>query len=117
MGVVYHANYFVWFEVGRTDLLRHNGWSYLAMEAAGFTLPVIEAACQYKRSACYDDDLDIVTVGTLLSPVRVRFDYEVMRTGDAAVLATGHTVHASLDQRGKPKRLPDRVAGLFPREP
>ena len=116
MGVVYHANYFVWFEVGRTDLLRHHGWSYLEMEADGFTLPVVEAHCQFRRSARYDDDLDIVTTGTLLSPVRVRFDYEVVRAGDAAVLATGHTVHASLDPNGKPRRLPSRVAGIFPRE-
>ena len=116
MGVVYHANYFVWFEVGRTDLLRHNGWSYLEMEADGFTLPVVEAHCQFRRSARYDDDLDIVTTGTLLSPVRVRFDYEVVRAGDTALLATGHTVHASLDPGGKPRRLPSRVAGLFPEE-
>jgi acyl-CoA thioester hydrolase len=116
MGVVYHANYFVWFEVGRTDLLRHSGWSYLEMEIDGFTLPVIDARCQYRRSARYDDELDIVTRGALLSPVRVRFDYEVVRASDSAMLATGHTVHASLDGHGRPRKLPARVAGLFPQE-
>jgi acyl-CoA thioester hydrolase len=113
MGVVYYANYLVWFEVGRTDLLRHSGWSYREMEADGFALPVVEACCQYRQSARYDDELDIVTTGALLSPVRVRFDYEVVRVSDNARLAGGHTVHASLDPAGKPRRLPDRVRAVF----
>jgi acyl-CoA thioester hydrolase len=116
MGVVYHANYLIWFEVGRTDLLRVSGWSYRAMEADGFSLPVVEAYCTYRQPARYDDDLDIVTHGALLSPVRVRFDYQVVRASDSALLAEGHTVHASLDPRGKPRRLPERVVKLFPRE-
>jgi acyl-CoA thioester hydrolase len=115
MGVVYYANYLVWFEVGRTDLLRRSGWSYRDMEADGFALPVVEAQCSYRQSARYDDELDIRTTGVLLSPVRVRFDYQVVRAADAAVLAEGHTVHASLDPSGRPRRLPERVAGLFPR--
>jgi len=115
MGVVYYANYLVWFEVGRTDLLRHSGWSYREMEVEGYSLPVIEAQCSYKQSARYDDELDIRTTGTMLSPVRVRFNYEVVRAADEAVLAEGYTVHASLDPEGRPRRLPDRVAILFPR--
>ena len=110
MGVVYYANYLVWFEVGRTDLLRSSGWSYKEMEAEGFSLPVVEAHCEYRASARYDDDLEIRTTGTLLSPVRLRFDYQVVRVGDqAAALAAGHTVHATLDASGRPRRLPDRV--------
>ena len=58
-GVVYHANYFIWFEVGRTDLLRDLGWTYREMEAAGFGLPVIEAHCAYHRPARYDDEIEI----------------------------------------------------------
>jgi acyl-CoA thioester hydrolase len=115
MGVVYYANYLVWFEVGRTDLLRGSGLSYREMEVEGFSLPVIEAQCSYRQSARYDDDLDIRTTGTLLSRVRVRFNYEVVRAADEAVLAEGYTVHASLDQDGRPRRLPDRIATLFPR--
>src|SRR5436190_12872731 len=113
MGVVYYANYFVWFEVGRTDLLRHEGWSYKDMEADGFSLPVVEAHCGYRRPARYDEDLEIRTTGVLLSPVRVRFEYEVVRDGDNGVLARGHTVHAVLDRSGKPRRLPDRIKVLF----
>ena len=110
MGVVYYANYLVWFEVGRTDLLRSSGWSYREMEAEGFSLPVVEAHCEYRASARYDDDLEVRTTGTVLSPVRLRFDYQVVRVGDqAAALAAGHTVHATLDASGRPRRLPDRV--------
>ena len=109
MGVVYYANYFVWFEVGRTDLLREAGWTYRSMEAEGFSLPVIEAHCRYRQPVRYDDDIEIHTTGTLVSPVRVRFDYEVSRPEDRAALASGHTVHATLDQAGRPCRLPDRV--------
>jgi acyl-CoA thioester hydrolase len=113
MGVVYYANYFVWFEVGRTDLLRDSGWTYREMEREGFSLPVIEARCEYRQPARYDDDLEIQTTGVLLSPVRVRFDYHVVRQQDAAVLAAGHTVHASLDPSGRPVRLPDRVRAML----
>lgn len=114
MGVVYYANYFIWFEVGRTDLLREHGWSYRAMEADGYALPVVEAHCQYLQSARYDDELDVRTTGNLLSPVRVRFDYEVVRADNAGtLLASGHTVHAVLDAAGRPRRLPGRVRELL----
>jgi acyl-CoA thioester hydrolase len=113
MGVVYHANYFVWFEVGRTDLLRSTGWTYREMEADGLSLPVIEAHCQYKQPARYDDELEVKTIGELMSPVRVAFNYEIVRPSDGGLLATGRTVHATLDRDGRPSRLPDRVRGLF----
>ena len=113
MGVVYYANYLVWFEVGRTEWLRATGWSYREMEAAGVSLPVIEAHCEYRRPARYDDEIEIRTTGRLLTPVRVRFDYEAWRDGDAHALAAGHTVHAALDPGGRPCRLPARVADLL----
>jgi acyl-CoA thioester hydrolase len=109
MGVVYYANYFVWFEVGRTDLLRSAGWSYREMEQEGFQLPVIEAQCAYREPARYDDELEIRTSGASVSPVRVQFAYEVIRSADRATIATGSTVHATLDRRGRPCRLPERV--------
>ena len=113
MGVVYYANYLVWFEVGRTDWLRDTGWTYREMEAEGIQLPVIEAHCDYRLGARYDDEVDIRTHARKLSPVRLRFDYEVIRRADAAVLATGHTVHATIDRQGRPVRMPDRVRDLF----
>jgi acyl-CoA thioester hydrolase len=114
MGIVYYANYLVWFEVGRTDLLRHSGWSYREMEADGYALPVVEAHCEYRQSARYDDELDVVTMGSIFSPVRIKFAYQVVRCADGATLATGHTVHASLDTNGKLRRLPDRIRALLP---
>ena len=113
MGVVYYANYFMWFEVGRTDLLRDSGWNYREMEIDGFALPVIEAHCTYRESAKYDDEIEVRTRGAMLSPVRVQFTYEVVRMADAATLATGTTVHATLDRNGRPCRLPPRVRTLF----
>src|SRR6185312_4648928 len=113
MGVVYHANYFVWFEVGRTDLLRHHGWTYRDMEAEGLSLPVIEAHAEYKQPARYDDELEVRVVGSLISPARVQFAYQISRVADNQLLVTGHTVHAAVDREGRPSRLPDRVKGLF----
>jgi acyl-CoA thioester hydrolase len=109
MGVVYYANYLVWFEVGRTDLLRESGWDYREMEKEGYALPVIEAHCTYREPARYDDVLDVRTTGTLLSPVRVQFTYEIVRASDAAMLATGTTIHATLNRAGRPCKLPERV--------
>jgi acyl-CoA thioester hydrolase len=113
MGVVYYANYFVWFEIGRTDLLRNMGWSYREMEQAGVSLPVIEAHCDYHRPARYDDDLDVKTEGRMLSPVRMEFRYQVVRRTGQIAVATGRTVHAALDPAGKPCRLPERVRQVF----
>lgn len=109
MGVVYYANYFVWFEVARTDLLRTLGWSYREMEAAGVVLPVIEAECRYRRPARYDDEMEIRTEARVTSPVRMEFHYEVTVKGHTAIVASGRTAHAALDRGGKPCRLPERV--------
>jgi acyl-CoA thioester hydrolase len=113
MGVVYYANYLVWFEIGRTDLLRHAGWSYREMETDGFSLPVIEAHCEYSQPARYDDELEVRTAGVLVSPIRLRFDYEIARCADGVALAHGHTIHASLGRGGRPCRLPERARELF----
>lgn len=112
MGVVYHSNYFIWFEIGRTDWLRDTGWTYREMEADGIQLPVIEAHCEYRQGARYDDDVEIKTRAQRLSPVRIQFEYEAIRT-DGVRLATGHTVHATIDREGRPVRMPERVRDLF----
>ena len=109
MQVAYYANCFVWFEVGRCELLRSLGSSYRDLEAVGFMLPAIEAHCEYRGPARYDDDLTILTQGRLMSPVRVRFDYEVQRPADQVVTAVGHTVHAVVDREGCPARLPAEI--------
>jgi acyl-CoA thioester hydrolase len=113
MGVVYYANYLVWFEVARADLLRSLGWSYREMEIAGISLPVIEAHCDYLRPARYDDEIEVKTEGRMLSPVRMEFHYQVIKKADQTVAASGRTVHAALDPAGKPCRLPARVREVF----
>lgn len=113
MGVVYYANYLVWFEVARTDLLRTLGWTYREMEAAGVFLPVIEAHCEYRRPTRYDDEVTIRTDGRLTSPVRVEFAYEVVVGDGGQVAAVGRTVHAATDSNGRPRRLPERVVEAF----
>ena len=113
MGVVYHANYLVWFEVGRTEWLRTTGWSYREMEQDGIALPVIEAQCEYLQPARYDDELEIRTRASVLTAVRIRFDYDVVRMPDDTLAASGHTVHAAVDTNGRPCRLPARVREML----
>ena len=113
MGVVYYANFLVWFEVARADLLRTHGWTYREMEESGVTLPVIEAHCEYLRPARYDDEVEIKTTGNLVSPVRLVFDYRVTVKGQAEIAARGRTSHAAIGTNGRPCRLPEQVRGVF----
>jgi acyl-CoA thioester hydrolase len=113
MGVVYYANYLVWFEVARTDLMRSLGWSYREMEASGVLLPVIEAQCEYRQPARYDDEVEIRTTGFLVSPVRMTFEYQVCIKGQKGVAAAGRTAHAATRADGRPCRLPARVREVF----
>ena len=114
MGVVYYANYLVWFEIGRTEWLRAQGTTYAAIERDGFVLPVIEARCQYRMSLRYDDEVGIRTRAALVTPVRVEFHYTIVRSPDGAVAADGLTVHAVTDKTGRPRRLPAAIRSLFP---
>jgi acyl-CoA thioester hydrolase len=113
MGVVYHANYLVWFEVARTDLLRHLGWTYREMEKSGVRLPVIEVQCTYRSPARYDDEIEVRTTGRLLSGVRVEFTYEAVVMPGGISSAVGVTRHAALNMNGRPCRLPDRIREAF----
>ena len=113
MGVAYYANYFVWFEVGRCELLRTLGGSYSQLEETGLLLPVIDAQCNYQAPARYDDVLTIATTGTLKSRARVKFTYEVSRQPTNEVLASGITVHAATDPRGRPQRVPATLQALL----
>jgi acyl-CoA thioester hydrolase len=113
MGIVYYAHYLVWFEIGRTEWLRDTGWTYRAMEEEGLALPVIEAHCEYRAGARYDDELEIRTTARRVTPVRLAFDYEVVRRADQRAIAAGYTVHAAVDRAGRPVRLPPRVTELL----
>ena len=103
MSVVYHSNYLIWFEVGRTELMRDIGLPYLEFEKSGLLLPVLKAYCEYKHAAQYDDQLTVLTRVSNLQKVRLTFDYEIKREGK--LLARGYTEHAFIDQKGKPVAL------------
>ena len=113
MGVVYYANYLVWFEVGRCEWLRATGYSYQQLEMDGTILPVIQAQCEYRRPVRYDDEIEIRAKATLLSPARVRFDYQVVPSGAGEPFAVGWTEHCGVDLAGRPRRLPSALKRLF----
>jgi acyl-CoA thioester hydrolase len=114
MGVVYHANYFVWFEVGRVELLRQLGFSYRDMEQNDQCfIAVVDARCRYKAPARYDDE---IVVRTRLKNVReslVHFVYELLRAGDGVLLAEGETTHIVTDAQMKTRTIPEKYASAF----
>jgi acyl-CoA thioester hydrolase len=114
MGVVYHANYLIWFEVGRVELIRQIGLDYKSMEQEeGALIAVVEARARYKAPARYDDEL---LVRTHLAGVRgsvVRFTYAVVRVADQALLCEGETVHLVVDREMKRRAMPARYAERF----
>ncbi len=113
MGVVYHANHFIWFEVGRVDLLRQLGFSYRDMEQHdGCFIAVVDARCRYKAPARYDDE---ITVRTYLKQVReslVHFGYELVRS-DGTLLAEGETTHIVTNSEMKITILPEKYLRVF----
>lgn len=110
MGVVYHARYLVWLDVGRTEHLRSTGISYRELEEMGLRLAVTEAAIRYRRPARYDDPVRVRTWIRERASRRVTFDYVVEHEGTGAVLATATTALAVLDQSFDFARLPAAVA-------
>jgi len=104
MGIVYHANYLPWFEIGRTTLLREIGVPYRKLEEAGFRLPVLEVAAKFLRPAVYDDTLEVTATLRERPLLRIRIDYEVRRGEE--LLATGNSLHAFVDLEGRPVRPP-----------
>ena len=110
MGVAHHTHYFVWFELGRTELMREAGCAYGELEDDdGVFFPVIEAGAEFLQSARYDEVLEIETRLASAGGVRVRFEYILRRPDDGRVLAKGFTVHASCGRDGRPARLPDSL--------
>jgi acyl-CoA thioester hydrolase len=106
MGVVYHTNYLIWFEVGRGEYSRQMGTDYRHWEEAGLLLPVTEATCRYLSPARYGD---LVTVATWVEEIRSRmiaFAYEARMQETGRVLATGKTVHVCINRDGRPAQIP-----------
>ena len=111
MGVVYYANYLRYFEVARGEWLRAHGLVYRDLETDGFLMPVIEANVRYRRSARYDDELDVECGPENVRAASARFQY-VIRRG-AEIIAEGFTGHACVDRNGRPVRFPPRLRALL----
>ena len=113
MGVAYYANYFVWFEVGRSQYCNDCGFSYRDMEReTGLFLIVAEASCRYKNPARYEDELIIRTRVTESTRRTLRFNYEIERT-DGAAVATGETLHVLINAAGRPSSFPEKYLTLL----
>ncbi len=114
MGVVYHANHFIWFEIGRVDWMRQMGFSYRDMERDyGLFIAVADARCRYKAPARYDDE---IIVRTRLKNVResvVHFGYELVRAEDGVILAEGETTHVVTDAQMRATPLPEKFLIAF----
>jgi acyl-CoA thioester hydrolase len=114
MGVVYHANYLIWFEVGRVELIRALGIEYKRMEIEDDChIVVADAHCRYHDSALYDE---VLRIRTRIAESRnriIKFSYEVLRDADGKVLANGETTHVICGSNGRPKTLPEKYRNVF----
>lgn len=114
MGVVYHSNHLIWFEVGRVEFMRQMGFSYREMERDdGLYIAVAEAKCRYRAPVYYDEE---VVVRTRLKHVRssvIIFSYELVRAGAGTLLAEGETVHIVTDSAMKVSSLPEKYLSPF----
>jgi acyl-CoA thioester hydrolase len=114
MGVVYHANYLIWMEVGRVDYCKSIGFSYKNMEREdGIVLAVVEAHCRYRHPARYDDEVVVKTWIADATPRGVRFGYELRRSQDGRILATAETRHVFCGRDMRPARLPAKYHARF----
>ena len=114
MGVVYYANFFIWFEVGRVELLRQLGFHYKQMEAEDDChIPVVEANCRYKSPARYDDELLLETSILAMRRSVIKFGYRLLRPADGKLLAEGETTHVIVDRSMQKVPLPDKYMAVL----
>ena len=113
MGVVYHANYLVWMEIGRVEFYRAAGLTYRTMEQDGIMLAVVDVHCRFRAPARYDDEIAVETGIAEATPRMVRFRYEIRNAATGQRLATGETKHIFCNRDLKPARLPTKYRALF----
>jgi len=114
MGVVYHANYLVWFEVGRVELMRERGLNYKSLEEEeGCRIVVVEVTARYKAPARYDDELIVETQVVMVRGPVIRFGYRIVRAEDGLLLCEGETVHVVLGRDMKRRAMPKRYAEIL----
>jgi acyl-CoA thioester hydrolase len=114
MGIVYYANYLVWFEVGRVAWCKAKGFRYADMEARDRHFMIVaEASCRYKSPARFEDDIVVRTALAKANDRVIRYRYEIRKKRDGALLAIGETAHVVTDINHRPARLPDRYRKYF----
>jgi acyl-CoA thioester hydrolase len=114
MGIVYYANYFIYFEIGRVEYLRQQGLDYRRMELEDDSFTVVaDAKCRYRRPARYDDPLRIRTRVTNARLRTITFGYEIFHDVTEELLATGESIHVVCDSKGRPKPLPEKYRHYF----
>jgi acyl-CoA thioester hydrolase len=114
MGVVYHANYLVWFEVGRVEFIRQLGLDYKSMEREeGCGIAVVDVSARYKAPARYDDELIVQTRLIVARRAVIRFGYRILRAEDGALLCEGETMHVVVGRDMKKRSLPQKYAERF----
>jgi acyl-CoA thioester hydrolase len=105
MGLLHHANYFAYFEIGRTELLRASGGNYRKMEEEGLLVVVVRAECRFHRPARYDDLLRLRTTVLRIGPAKIEHEYRLMRGEE--LLTVGQVTLAIVDRQGKVQRVPE----------
>jgi acyl-CoA thioester hydrolase len=115
MQVAYYAEYFVWFEVARTELFRSVGLPYSEIQKRGFHTPVARAEADYKASARYDDEILVKVMAGRIGRSSIRLDYEVTKLPGGELLCTGHTVHVLIGEDGRPRTIPVEFRKKFSR--
>jgi len=114
MGVVYHSNFAIWFEVGRVELMRQLGLEYRSMEKEdNCHIPVVDLRVRYKAPALYDDEIVVRTRIANARQSLLHFTYEVLRAGDQTLLATGETMHIIVDDKFQRRSLPEKYLKAF----
>jgi acyl-CoA thioester hydrolase len=113
MGVVYHSNYLIWFEVGRVEFIRQLGLNYKTMEEEGCGIAVVDVHVRYRAPARYDDELVIETRLVAARAAVVRFAYRILRCADGVVLCEGETMHVVVGRDMKKRALPTKYAERF----
>jgi len=113
MGVVYHSNYLIWFEVGRVEFIRQMGLDYKQMEEDGYGISVVDVHARYRAPARYDDELVIETRLLAARRAVIKFGYRVLRLGDGVLLCEGETMHVCVGKNMKKTCLPPKYAERF----
>ncbi len=111
MGVVYYANFFIYFEAARSAFMRENGYSYSKIEKSGLFLPVVEAYCSYKSPAYFDEELKIKLGIKEMKNTSFKIYYKVLR--EDKILAEGYTKHVFTNKNMKPVRIPEEIRKIF----